>query len=386
MNLWYHIAKDEVIKTLETDPKNGLTSQDAAKRLESFGKNELEAAKKDSMIKKVFDQLKDPMIIVLLIAAVLSYVSSGFEDWVDSVIILLIVIINAIISISQENNANKSLEALQKMSAPLAKVLRSGKMEHLDTTLIVPGDIIELEAGDLVPADARILSAANLKSDESAMTGESVPVNKKDINSMPEDTVLGDRKNMLITSSVITNGRATCVVTETGMKTEVGHIANLLITEGDNTTPLQKKMAEISKVLSIVCLGICVLMFIVGILYSRPILEIFMMAVSLGVAAIPEGLAAIVTIVLALGVQRLVKRNAIVKKLPAVETLGAASVICSDKTGTLTQNKMTIVDNFLETPDTQELLYTIGTLCNDSKLTVNADGTIKVTGDPTETA
>lgn len=386
MNLWYHISKDEVLKDLEVDPEKGLTSAEATKRLESYGKNELQAAKKDSMFKKVIDQLKDPMIIVLLIAAVLSYVSSGFEDWVDSVIILLIVIINAIISISQENNANKSLEALQKMSAPLAKVLRDGKIVHLDTALIVPGDIIELEAGDLVPADARILSLANLKSDESAMTGESVPVNKKDINSMPEDTVLGDRKNMLITSSVITNGRATCVVTETGMNTEVGHIANMLISEDDNTTPLQKKMAEISKVLSIVCLGICVLMFIVGLLYNRPILEIFMMAVSLGVAAIPEGLAAIVTIVLALGVQRLVKRNAIVKKLPAVETLGAASVICSDKTGTLTQNKMTIVDKFEEEANTDQLLYTIGALCNDSKLTVEEDGSIKVTGDPTETA
>lgn len=386
MSLWYHDTKDEVLESLDTDVTKGLSSAEVEKRLQSFGKNELEAQKKESMLKKVIGQLEDPMIIVLLIAAVLSYVSSGFEDWVDSVIILLIVVVNAIISISQENNASKSLEALQKMSAPLAKVTRNGKADHVDTATLVPGDIIELEAGDLVPADARIITAANLKVDESAMTGESVPVNKKDIDSLPGETVLAERKNMLISSTVVTNGRATAVVTETGMKTEVGRIANMLISEDDNTTPLQRKMAEISKILSIICLGICVLMFIVGILYNRPILEIFMMAVSLGVAAIPEGLAAIVTIVLALGVQRLVKRHAIVKKLPAVETLGAASVICSDKTGTLTQNKMTVVENYTANGQTEELLLTIGALCNDSKLTVNADNTSKVTGDPTETA
>ncbi|MDT2688042.1 calcium-translocating P-type ATPase, PMCA-type [Enterococcus gallinarum] len=385
MDLWFTKSKEEVLRSLDTNAAAGLSSQEVEKRLQSFGRNELEVKKKESLLKKVIGQLEDPMIIVLLIAAFLSYVSSGFEDWIDSVIILLIVVINAIISISQENNANKSLEALQKMSAPLAKVIRNGKLEHIETATLVPGDIIELEAGDLVPADVRILSAANLKADESAMTGESVPVNKKALEALPEDTVLADRKNMLISSTVITNGRATCVVTSTGMKTEVGRIANMLISEDDNTTPLQRKMAEISKLLSIICLGICVLMFIVGLLYSRPILEIFMMAVSLGVAAIPEGLAAIVTIVLALGVQRLVKRHAIVKKLSAVETLGAASVICSDKTGTLTQNKMTVVETFVHGSATPQQLLVIGALCNDSKLTVNGSE-FQVTGDPTETA
>lgn len=385
VELWFTKSKEEVLHSLDTDVKEGLSSQEAEKRLQSFGRNELDVKKKESIVKKVIGQLEDPMIIVLLIAAFLSYVSSGFKDWTDSVIILLIVVINAIISISQENNANKSLEALQKMSAPLAKVIRNKKMEHIETAMLVPGDIIELEAGDLVPADVRILSAANLKADESAMTGESVPVNKKVLEGLPDDTVLADRKNMLISSTVITNGRATCVVTNTGMNTEVGRIANMLITEDNNTTPLQRKMAEISKLLSIICLGICILMFVVGILYSRPILEIFMMAVSLGVAAIPEGLAAIVTIVLALGVQRLVKRHAIVKKLPAVETLGAASVICSDKTGTLTQNKMTVVETFVHGNETQEQLLEIGTLCNDSKLTVDGSE-FRVTGDPTETA
>lgn len=386
MALWFAKSQEEVLNSLDTNVEEGLSSQEVEKRLQSFGRNELEVKKQESLLKKVLGQLEDPMIIVLLIAAFLSYVSSGFEDWIDSVIILLIVVINAIISISQENNASKSLEALQKMSAPLAKVIRNGKLEHVETATLVPGDIIELEAGDLVPADARVLTAANLKADESAMTGESVPVNKKALDSLPEDTVLAERKNMLISSTVITNGRATCVVTDTGMKTEVGRIANLLITEDDNTTPLQQKMAEISKMLSIICLGICVLMFIVGLLYHRPILEIFMMAVSLGVAAIPEGLAAIVTIVLALGVQRLVKRHAIVKKLPAVETLGAASVICSDKTGTLTQNKMTIVETFVENGQSETDLLTIGALCNDSKLTVTSASDFNVTGDPTETA
>ena len=385
VELWFTKSKEEVLLSLDTDVKEGLSSQEAEKRLQSFGRNELDVKKKESIVKKVIGQLEDPMIIVLLIAAFLSYVSSGFKDWTDSVIILLIVVINAIISISQENNANKSLEALQKMSAPLAKVIRNKKMEHIETAMLVPGDIIELEAGDLVPADVRILSAANLKADESAMTGESVPVNKKALEGLPDDTVLADRKNMLISSTVITNGRATCVVTNTGMNTEVGRIANMLISEDNNTTPLQRKMAEISKLLSIICLGICILMFVVGILYSRPILEIFMMAVSLGVAAIPEGLAAIVTIVLALGVQGLVKRHAIVKKLPAVETLGAASVICSDKTGTLTQNKMTVVETFVYGNVTQEQLLAIGALCNDSKLTVDGSE-FRVTGDPTETA
>lgn len=213
LTLWFAKSKEDVLQALDTDQQQGLSKQEVEKRLQSFGHNALDVQKKESLLKKVIGQLKDPMIIVLLIAAFLSYVSSGFEDWVESVIILLIVVINAIISISQENNASKSLEALQKMSAPLAKVIRDGQLEHVDTTTLVPGDIIELEAGDLVPADARVLKAINLKADEAAMTGESVPVNKKDLETLPEDTGLADRKNMLISSTVITNGRGTCVVT-----------------------------------------------------------------------------------------------------------------------------------------------------------------------------
>ena len=386
MSQWHSKSLQTVLDELEVSPQAGLSSSEASRRLEKYGSNELKGAEKESLLMRFLDQMKDPMIIVLLIAAVLSFVSSGFTDWVDSVIILLIVIVNAVISISQEDNAEKALEALRQMSAPLAKVVRGGQITRVETNLLVPGDIIVLEAGDLVPADARILECANLKADEAAMTGESVPVSKNALDSLPEDTALGDRKNMVISSTVITNGRATCVVTSTGMETEVGQIAGMLMNEEDSETPLQKKMAEISKVLSVICLGVCVVMFFVGLLYQRPILEIFMSAVALAVAAIPEGLAAVVTIVLALGVQRMVKRNAIVKKLPAVETLGCASVICSDKTGTLTQNKMTVVDVWPLRPNERSLALTIGALCNDTTLTYGEDGSPKTAGDPTETA
>ena len=386
MSQWHSKSLQTVLDELEVSPQAGLSSSEASRRLEKYGSNELKGAEKESLLMRFLDQMKDPMIIVLLIAAVLSFVSSGFTDWVDSVIILLIVIVNAVISISQEDNAEKALEALRQMSAPLAKVVRGGQITRVETNLLVPGDIIVLEAGDLVPADARILECANLKADEAAMTGESVPVTKNASDGLPEDTALGDRKNMVISSTVITNGRATCVVTSTGMETEVGQIAGMLMNEEDSETPLQKKMAEISKVLSVICLGVCVVMFFVGLLYQRPILEIFMSAVALAVAAIPEGLAAVVTIVLALGVQRMVKRNAIVKKLPAVETLGCASVICSDKTGTLTQNKMTVVDVWPLRPNERSLALTIGALCNDTTLTYGEDGSPKTAGDPTETA
>ncbi len=385
MNVWHSLRSQEVLNELQTNVTTGLSAQEGEARLAKYGPNELEAAKKESTLMKFLAQMKDPMIIVLLIAAVLSFVSSGFTDWIEPVIILVIVIINAVISVSQEENAEKALEALRKMSAPLAKVIRDGEVVRLETNKLVPGDIIILEAGDLVPADARILECANLKADEAAMTGESVPVTKQTIESLPEETGLGDRKNMVISSTVITNGRATCVVTSTGMDTEVGHIAKMLTAEEEGETPLQKKMAEISKTLSIICLAVCAVMFVVGLLYGRPLMEIFMSAVSLAVAAIPEGLAAVVTIVLALGVQRMVKRNAIVKKLPAVETLGCASVICSDKTGTLTQNKMTVVEVWTPADVDRATALTVAALCNDTILTYE-NGEPKTAGDPTETA
>ena len=386
MGVWHSKTKEQVLKELQTDVSKGLSSAEAEKRIGTYGANLLTEHKNESLVKRLLAQLQDPMIIVLIIAAILSFVSSGFKDWIESAIILLIVIVNAVISISQEDNAGKALEALKKMSAPLAKVIRDGKTVQLDTTLLVPGDIFELEAGDLVPADARILTCSNMKADEAAMTGESVPVTKETAAVLPEETGVADRKNMVISSTVITNGRATCVVTATGMQTEVGRIAGMLMAEDDGETPLQRKMVEISKTLSFICLCVCAVMFGVGLLYSRPILEIFMMAVSLAVAAIPEGLAAVVTIVLALGVQRMVKHNAIIKKLPAVETLGCASIICSDKTGTLTQNKMTVVEVWTENSHDYELALTIGCLCNDTTLTVHDDGTFAVAGDPTETA
>ncbi len=381
MSQWYAKTAGQTLSELDAR-RSGLSPQEAQDRLERYGPNKLAGAKKKPLWARFLDQMRDPMILVLLAAAALSLVSSGGEDWIEAVIILVIVVVNACISISQEDSAEKALEALQKMSAPLAKVVRGGEQIRLETDLLVPGDIIVLEAGDLVPADARILECANLKADESAMTGESVPVNKQADQVLPAETVLGDRSNMAISSTVITNGRALCVVTDTGMDTEVGRIAGMLLGEEDTATPLQRKLAEISKTLSFVCLAVCAVMFGVGMLYHRPVLEMLMAAVSLAVAAIPEGLPAIVTIVLALGVQRMVKHNAIVKKLPAVETLGCAGVICSDKTGTLTQNRMTVQQVWTPGDRHRREALTIGALCNDTVL--SADG--KTAGDPTETA
>ena len=383
---WFSKLPDQVLSDLDTDQNRGLSSTQAQHRLNEYGPNRLEGAKKESLLSRLLSQFKDPMILVLLAAAALSLLSTGGEDWVEAVIILVIVLVNACISISQENSAEKALEALQKMSAPLAKLIRDGQMVRLGTELLVPGDIILLEAGDLVPADARVLECANLKTDESAMTGESVPVSKRAMAFLPEDTALGDRENMVISSTVVTNGRAVCVVTATGMDTEVGRIARMLTDAEDVTTPLQRKMGEISKTLSFLCLSVCAVMFGVGLIYGRELLGMFMTAVSLAVAAIPEGLPAIVTIVLALGVQRMAGRNAIVKKLPAVETLGCAGVICSDKTGTLTQNRMTVVDVWSWEDRHRQETLAIGALCNDTVLTYHEDGSPRTTGDPTETA
>ena len=385
MKPWHALTEQEALEELASDRRRGLTEREAAARLEHYGPNTLTGGKRKNLAGQFLDQMKDPMILVLLAAAALSLIASGGEDWVEAVIILVIVVVNAIISISQENSAEKALEALRQMSAPLAKVVREGERKRLETARLVPGDVIALEAGDLVPADARILECANLKADESAMTGESVPVSKSALGPLPTQTALGDRTNMLISSTVVTSGRATAVVTATGMDTEVGRIAGLLLDEGETETPLQKKMGEISRTLSFLCLAVCAVMFGVGLLHRRTLLEMFLTAVSLAVAAIPEGLPAIVTIVLALGVQRMVRRNAIVKKLPAVETLGCAGVICSDKTGTLTQNKMTVVEVWsLGNAHRRETL-TVGALCSDAVLSVRGGKTV-CTGDPTETA
>ncbi len=383
MTSWHHESPAAVLGELGVHKTAGLSSREAAERLNRHGPNTLDTPPGRSLPLRFFDQLRDPMILVLLAAAVLSVVASGGEEWVDAIIILVIIVVNACISIVQEQSAEKALEALGRMAAPKAHVLRDGKSAHLSTEELVPGDIILLEAGDRVPADARLLECSALSADESALTGESLPVEKKAEALLPEDAAAADRVNMVLSSTVITGGRGSAVVTATGMDTEVGRIAGMLLTEQSTETPLQRKMAEISRSLSALCLGVCAVVFGAGLAWGRGMLEMFLTAVSLAVAAIPEGLPAIVTIVLALGVQRMAKRSAIVKKLPAVETLGCASVICSDKTGTLTQNRMTVVESLVPQEGQRSTALTIGALCSDAVL---GDNRRTASGDPTEAA
>ena len=392
---WFHKSVKEVIKTLNTDGEKGLSQEEVSKRYEKYGKNELKAKPKKSLFVKFLEQFKDFMIIVLIIAAIVSGIVGIHEGEgiADTIIILIVVVVNAIIGVAQESKAEKSLEALQKLSSHVAKVIRDGKLVVVQSAELVPGDIVVLDTGDYIPADLRIIEAVNLKSQESALTGESVPVEKISDAIEDENIGLGDRKNMLFSSSLVTYGRGKGIVVETGMKTEVGKIAEMINETKDEATPLQVKLNNLGKTLGIVALSICAVIFVVGLLYGKSPLNMFMTAVSLAVAAIPEGLAAVSTIVLAIGVQRMVKRNAIVKKLPAVETLGSASVICSDKTGTLTQNKMTVKKVFangelINLEDIKDFneelrqLFQAQMLCNDTK--VAEDGTLS--GDPTETA
>ena len=394
---WFSKSVDEVKKELLTDLEKGLTDEQISKQREKFGKNELKAQKKKSLFVKFLEQFKDFMIIVLIIAAIISGVVGYMqgEGITDSIIILIVVIVNAIIGVAQEAKAEKSLEALQKLSSHSAKVMRNGILTVVPSKELVPGDIVILDTGDFVPADLRIIEAANLKSQESSLTGESVPVEKYSEVIKDEKVGIGDRVNMLFSSSLITYGRGKGIVVETGMNTEVGKIAGIINDTEKAETPLQIKLNKLGKTLGLVALAICAFIFIIGLIYGKEPLDMFMTAVSLAVAAIPEGLAAVSTIVLAIGVQRMVKKHAIVKKLPAVETLGSATVICSDKTGTLTQNKMTVkkifYDNKLvdidkieqnEIKDDLEKLVYVSMLCNDTK--VGRDN--ELTGDPTETA
>ena len=391
---YFNKKVDEVQKELETDIENGLNKEETEEKRKKYGFNELEAKKKESLLVKFLKQFKDFMIIILIIAAIVSAfvgVKEG-EGFTDSIIIMVVVIVNAIIGLVQENKAEKSLEALQKLSAHASKVIRNGELQVIPARELLPGDIVVLETGDYVPADIRLTEAINLKIQESALTGESVPIEKTTDVITDNETSLGDRKNMAFSSSMVTYGRGKGIVTAIGMNTEVGKIAGMLNEVEEKETPLQKRLNDLGKTLGIVCLIICAVIFLIGIAEGKELVDMFMTAVSLAVAAIPEGLAAVSTIVLAIGMQRMVKKNAIVKKLPAVETLGSATVICSDKTGTLTQNKMTVQKLFynskiynLEDVEKNSLLEKIvyaNMLCNDTKIRANGE----LTGDPTETA
>ena len=396
---FYQKPVDEVLKSLETNEETGLSSSEASARLEKNGVNELARKKPKSMLQRFFEQFKDAMIIILLIAAVISFVMACIEEhgeFFEPILILLIVVINAIMGVVQESKAEKALEALQNMSAPKSRVIRDGKEQIIESSQLVVGDIIRLEAGDFVPADARLIKSVNLKSEESALTGESVPSEKDANQIVPDKAPLGDRTNMIYSGCSITYGTATAVVTATAMDTEMGKIASLLQGESDSQTPLQSKLAQLGKYLGFLAIGVCAIIFIVGFINDNDPMNLFMTAISLAVSAIPEGLPAIVTIVLSIGVQRLAKKNAIIRRLPAVETLGGASIICSDKTGTLTQNRMTLVRAYLDNGGVSEEigeqnsdkvreLLSYGTLCCDGAISVEGDKVTHI-GDPTETA
>lgn len=390
---FFSLTSDAALKAL-LSTRDGISSKEAAIRLSKYGKNQLDSVKPRSLLQRFFSQLTDFMIIILLIAAAISFFVSlleGTADFVDPVIILIIVILNAVLGVIQETKAEHSLEALKKLSAPHAFVLRDGKREQLDASLLVPGDVIFLESGCFVPADARLLSATGLKVDESSLTGESVPAEKKADLRFPEKTPLGDRLNMVFSSGIVTAGHALAVVTATGMNTEVGRIATMILKDETPETPLQKRLKTTGKILGLAALGICLVIFILGIFEGVPVFTMFMTSVSLAVASIPESLPAVVTIMLSLGVQRMAKKNAIIRKLPAVETLGSATYICSDKTGTLTKNCMTVTravsfSTPSGTPSLSSLtLPALALLCCNVTVT-QENGKKKVIGEPTEKA
>ncbi len=396
----YSQKTTELLSQLNTDKQSGLGSMEVERRKEKYGANKLSEKKKKTLLQRFLDQFKDAMILILIAAAVISFivvcVEKNWGELFEPALIVLIVILNAVMGVYQEGKAEKALDALKSMSAPHARVIRDGTEKIIDATELVPGDIILLEAGDFIPADARLLHSVSFKSEESALTGESVPSEKDYAADVAENAPLGDRHNMVYSGCSVTYGTATAVVTATGMNTEMGKIANLLDNEGEGQTPLQQKLAQLGKYLGFLALAACAVIFVVGIINGIPVLEIFMTAVSLAVSAIPEGLPAIVTIVLSIGVQRMVKKNALIRKLPAVETLGGASVICSDKTGTLTQNRMTLTKAYVDgnsesenisnnNSDAVKKLLMYGTLCCDGSVVFNGDEEQHI-GDPTETA
>ncbi len=370
--MWYTKELNRIFNELNTK-KGGLTEEDASKRLEKYGANNLKEKKKENLFIKLIKQFNDFMIIVLIIAAIISAIvakTNGSGDYIDSIIIIAIVIFNAIMGLVQEEKAEKSLEALKKMSAPNAKVRRNGKIQEIEASKVVPGDIIMLEAGNYVPADCRLIDSYNLQIEESSLTGETLPTSKQADVILNANTAMGDLKNMAFATTIVVNGHAEAVVVETGMNTKVGQIAGMIIENESPETPLQKKLGEVGKTLAITCMIICGLIFLIGIWKQIPITEMFMTSVGLAVAAIPEGLPAIVTIMLSIGVTKMAKKNSIIRKLPAVETLGCSSVICSDKTGTLTQNKMTVTQirnavGLVKNEDRRFILE-LGTMCTDT--------------------
>lgn len=386
MDNHHSLSMEEIFKNLSSSEK-GINKEEYDKLIENYGYNEFKEKKTKGFLQRFIEQFKDFLVIILIIAAV---VSGVVGEVADTVIILAIVVLNALLGVIQENKAEESLKALKKMAAPIAHVIRSGISSEIPARELVPGDVVVLEAGKYVPADLRLFEISNLKIEESSLTGESVPVEKN--NTLIEDVnvPLGDRKNMAFMSSMVTYGRGKGVVIGTGMNTEIGKIADMISKVEEESTPLQKNLEQVGKFLGIAALVICGIMFGVGVLEGRPVLGMFMTAVSLAVAAIPEGLTAVVTVVLAVGVQKMIKRNAIIRKLPAVETLGCAQVICSDKTGTLTQNKMTVkriytVNGFADDiADAKKVLY-ISNLCNDTQI-IEENSKFRTIGDPTETA
>ena len=383
--MWQTLEKNDVIRRLNTKEREGLTEEEVKIRQEKYGENKLKDKKKESIIIKFIKQFNDFMIITLMIASIISAVISkmqGENDYVDSIIIIGIVIFNALMGVIQEAKAEKSIEALKQMTPQITKVIRNGKTTEINAEDLVKGDIVILETGNFIPADCRIIESHNLKIEESSLTGEAEPSLKEANIICKKDIPLGDMKNMAFMASTVVNGTGKAIVTETGMETKVGQIANMIIEDEAPETPLQKKLGEVGKILGIACLAICIIIFIIGLIKKIEPIEMFMTAVGLAVAAIPEGLPAIVTIMLSIGVTKMAKRNSIIRKLPAVETLGSSNVICSDKTGTLTQNKMKVVEVKSKNP---KFIITMATLCTDCEITVE-NNQEKVIGEPTEKA
>ena len=383
--MWETLRKEEVEKTLNTDFRNGLSDSEVLKRQNQYGKNELENGKKEGIIVKFFKQFNDFMIIILIMASIVSAGVSWYQgenDYMDSIIIIAIVVLNAMMGVLQEAKAEKSIESLKKMTPQMSKVIRNGKEIEVPSETLTVGDVVILEAGNRVPADGRIIENFNLKVEESSLTGETEAVEKDGAVICKKGIPLGDIVNMVFMGSTVVNGHAKVVVTEIGMDTKVGKIANMIIENDSPETPIQKKLNQVGKILGVICLLICLVIFVIGIIKKIPPMEMFMTSVGLAVAAIPEGLPAIVTIMLSIGVTKMAKRNSIIRKLPAVETLGSSNVICSDKTGTLTQNKMKVVEIKSENPN---FAMELATMCTDSKLEIN-NGKVEVVGEPTENA